>query len=413
MVTTLDPAHTGANFTLSGGNLTATGNGLGNATSRSTTSHASGMYYFEVTWTVAGGSTTSTMGVAKSSLSTTLNVLGLDANISIGANENSNIYINNGNGSITWVVPVNGDVCAVAVDFTNQLIWARDMTTGNGYWNNNAAYSPGGTGGVSFSAISGPYFAAISVNSNVDQLTINFGNQAFTGAVPAGFAAWDGVAAPALVYAPPRSGQTRWRPRKHFRRTPQFLPRHIYVVPFRLPQTPVAAMVMQVPSRRKFQRSRHFKFFRQNFRPRHIIFPPKQPVKLIPQIIAQFQHRYARRKAHGFFPRQFRPKHIWSAPTTWTPVTTYTSGQTVVYNGQPYVASTAPSNINHPPVLSGGAINTTYWSPSGMPIGVYAPVPGTGVEKQRLTQPELFQERVVAPGLYRERVAAPELYPEE
>jgi hypothetical protein len=366
LVTTLDPSHTGSNFTLSGGNLTATGSGAGNATSRSTTSKASGKYYFEVTFVSGSSSTVMTLGIANSSLSQTLNALGLDANNSIGGNSNSNIFYNSSTiGS--WKATANGDVCAVAVDFTNQLIWFQDITSQPGQWNGNNSFSPGGTGGAAFAATSGPYFAAISDNSNACQFVINFGNSAFTGSVPAGFTAWDGVAAPVLVYAPPRPGQTRWRPRKHFRRNPQFLPRHIYVVPFRLPQTPVASMDLK-RLRWTDRHSRNRKFFARQFRPKHIIFPPKQPVKLIPQIIAQFQHRYARRKAHGFFPRQFRPRHIFGLP----------------------------QSLNTP-----------------TPIGVYAPVPGLGIEKQRLAPPELVQERIVAPVLYQTRIAAAELYSEE
>jgi hypothetical protein len=86
-----------------------------------------------------------------------------------------------------------GNVCAVAVDLTSQLIWFKNLTTGSN-WNYNLNGNPAtGFQGVTIAALGGvamtPVIAA--VKDIVDPLgTLNVGLTAFTGTIPSGFTAW-------------------------------------------------------------------------------------------------------------------------------------------------------------------------------------------------------------------------------
>ncbi|HEY2417508.1 MAG TPA: hypothetical protein VGH84_06275 [Steroidobacteraceae bacterium] len=89
----------------------------------------------------------------------------------------------------------NGQTGSFAVDLTNALYWGRSV---GGNWNNNVANNPAtGVGGISFSYLTGPFFvfAGAAAGTAGEQSTLNFGGSAFTYAIPAGFQAWDAVAA--------------------------------------------------------------------------------------------------------------------------------------------------------------------------------------------------------------------------
>jgi hypothetical protein len=81
-----------------------------------------------------------------------------------------------------------GQVLCIAADLTSRLIWYRIGAAGN--WNANATRNPAtGVGGVVILNLGNgiPVFPAANVNALNDQITANFGDTAFVGAVPSGF----------------------------------------------------------------------------------------------------------------------------------------------------------------------------------------------------------------------------------
>lgn len=173
--TTLDPANTHADITLSNGNLTAlqTG-GAGFRTSRTVASYSSGKKYFKATW----DNTTSDPGFGFGNSSTTTNnYLGSSIN-SVGYHNDSNVY-QTGGANTTYTT---GDVTEVAFDIGAQLIWVRKNS---GNWNNNGSADPAtGTGGFSTSYLgAGPYYGFICLQGNPGQVTLDFSGST----APSGF----------------------------------------------------------------------------------------------------------------------------------------------------------------------------------------------------------------------------------
>ena len=83
----------------------------------------------------------------------------------------------------------NGDIIGVALDLVNQLIWFRVAPSGN--WNGSGTANPAtGVGGVSLQSIAGvgvPLYPYAYLQGSGQAYTANFGDSAFTGAVPASF----------------------------------------------------------------------------------------------------------------------------------------------------------------------------------------------------------------------------------
>ena len=208
---TFDPANKGNFVTLSGGNLTATvtdnQSGPNYQAGRSITNHASGKSYFECAWSNDGGSGAIAgnlaIGIANSSAS--LGALsggldpGFDANLSASIYGNSTAWSVNSvsvGATTTWV---QGDAVGIAMDAGAKLVWQVVMHSGAvSSWNGSfsTAQVAAGTGGVSISGITGPYFAMCYGNpgANVANVvgTANFGASTYQivtngGAVPSGF----------------------------------------------------------------------------------------------------------------------------------------------------------------------------------------------------------------------------------
>lgn len=181
--TTWNPADL-SNVTLTGSNLIATvGTGLGGV--RSVASLSSGKYYWENTWTAVNTNNISS-GIALVIASLLPPTTG-SAKV---ARLNGRISINNvdqGAGSSISggsAVP-NGSVICFAVDFTAQVIWIRQGAAGS--WNGSGTANPAtATGGLSIASIAGAQFAFMT-GQTADKITANFGDTAFTGALPAGF----------------------------------------------------------------------------------------------------------------------------------------------------------------------------------------------------------------------------------
>lgn len=168
------------NVTLSGGNLAATvGSGVGGG--RGIDSLLVGKYYLEYAYTVLNSNSIA-CGLSLSTGNLTSPAAGV-------------IFINRLLGGITvsgvssgsalgQIAP--GTIIGMAVDFTNRLLWMRNAPAGS--WNGSGADPVGGTGGVSFSVISGALFPYMSGQSG-DRITANFGDSGFNGALPSGFTA--------------------------------------------------------------------------------------------------------------------------------------------------------------------------------------------------------------------------------
>jgi hypothetical protein len=181
--TTWNPSDKTANLTLTGGNLIGTTTSSADAWIRSVDPQRTGKFYWECTLNTIVGSNTY-VGVAT-------RWANLTNSTTVGecwAVKSSNITIdgaNSGSGLGTWA---NGDVLCIAVDLSARLIWFRRGATGN--WNGSGTANPAtGTGGFSSNYLGGGYdtHPAIHLQSTSDQITANFGDSAFIGAVPSGF----------------------------------------------------------------------------------------------------------------------------------------------------------------------------------------------------------------------------------
>lgn len=188
--TTWSPTDKSSGFSLSNGNLTATN--VNNAICGIRAAHGatSGKYYWEVACpTLTYGN--SGVGVCKLTWNLTTypaaasaqglaGTRALDGRIAIDAAWTAN-YIG---------AAMSGTLTCIAVDCDKQLIWFRLGASGN--WNGSATANPAtGVGGIAITTgnpAQALYPAAWTGNTN-DQVVANFGDSAFTGAVPSGFTA--------------------------------------------------------------------------------------------------------------------------------------------------------------------------------------------------------------------------------
>jgi hypothetical protein len=189
-IITWDPSNTG-NATLSNGNLTLTGSGGSYSVARATGSYTTGKYYYETTIVSNAGTGDGSLGIGLANASENLNSsLGYpDAN-GIGYYPASGaVYFNLANQGTIQTSAV-GAVVRVAIDYGAKKIW---FSTNGGNWNNNGTADPvAGTGAISFSGVSGPYFPAAAVNSSpsVGASTTNFGGSAYAYTAPTGYGAY-------------------------------------------------------------------------------------------------------------------------------------------------------------------------------------------------------------------------------
>lgn len=168
---------------LSGGNLIFTFAGGGSDGGvRSVAGQSTGKYFFEI----AANTTGSDAGVGISVAGAVFTALGNDATGGAVLYISGNAWIN-GSLALTAATGVwSGSLTTVgiAMDTVNKLIW---WEIANNTWSNGGDPA-GGTGGLSYSALTGPFYA-LSVGSagNPGTYTANFGATAFTFSVPGGF----------------------------------------------------------------------------------------------------------------------------------------------------------------------------------------------------------------------------------
>jgi hypothetical protein len=170
--------------TLTGGNLIASVlNGPGVGGVRATVPQSSGKFYFEVVW--AHNTTNITSGLSLASASVSAPASGA---VTINRS-NGKIFVNNSDSGVSATLggSVPDSVVGCAVDLSAQLVWFRVGAAGA--WNGAVGGNPAaGTGGVSLSPVAGALFPMMAGQSN-DAVTANFGDSAFSGAVPSGFTA--------------------------------------------------------------------------------------------------------------------------------------------------------------------------------------------------------------------------------
>lgn len=190
--TTWNPSDKSTNTALSGGNLIATMSAVGSPAVRSIDRQIAGKFYFEFTLTTVVG--TVGFGIANAiPVMATSTGIGVNNPGTVGAATLStagSVNINGVNVTNGFSVMSAGNVACVALDLDNRLIWFRNGAAGN--WNLSAGNNPAtGVGGYSIAAVAGggiPAYACCgSGNPNGSVVTANFGDSAFSGAVPAGF----------------------------------------------------------------------------------------------------------------------------------------------------------------------------------------------------------------------------------
>lgn len=180
-------ADKSANITLSGGNLTATVGTNSNSGVRAVDKQVLGKFYWEYTCTTFTGTGN---GVGFAGLGASLSQ---PVNTALSApaccvRQSGLILIDSISSGSTLGTITSGSVVCVAVDCTARLVWFRLGAGGN--WNGTAGANPAtATGGVPFFNLGDalPLYPWIVLGVTNDAVTANFGDTAFTGAVPSGY----------------------------------------------------------------------------------------------------------------------------------------------------------------------------------------------------------------------------------
>ena len=217
--TQFNNADKSSNITLSGTPLvvaTQTGTGLlGGA--RAVDRQLTGKFYWEGTFTTAPGINTS-IGLGtiaapfnsptQSVSSSTVYSLGIASGVS-GSVYRAGATVVTGLGAFSGVA---GTLICIAADLTLTVpaAWFRVGAAGN--WNGNAANNPAtGVGGIPLWGKGFPIYPMVWSGGQNDALTANFGDAAFTGAVPAGFTSgFTSGATPALNDVLTQLGVEAW-----------------------------------------------------------------------------------------------------------------------------------------------------------------------------------------------------------
>lgn len=189
--TTFDPTHLGTGLVLSGGNLvvTYTAGGSSYPTARSIASHAIGKYYAEFTLTSEGLGNAAHFTVGFVNGSFVGANLGADLNSGGIYGTATQLFINNVGSGTTPTFSAT-KVVGMAFDAGANLIWFR---VNGGSWNAGGAADPAtGTGGISTSSVTGPFFAAVGIATTAvgGMFTANFGGTAYGTATPSGYGNW-------------------------------------------------------------------------------------------------------------------------------------------------------------------------------------------------------------------------------
>jgi len=172
-----------ANVTLSGSNLIATTSGSA-AWVRAIDKQVTGKFYWEGKPTVWGSANTGIGFCPVGVTAPTPTASGTCVVIKSGA-----INIDGVSSGSTLGARAANDIIGIALDCGGRLAWFRVAPSGN--WNGSATADPGaGVGGISIGAAGGggiPAFPLAVMGANLDSITANFGDTAFSGTAPSGF----------------------------------------------------------------------------------------------------------------------------------------------------------------------------------------------------------------------------------
>ena len=178
----LNPLDTGANTTISDGNLKyVTSSNPAVGTCRGTFGVTSGKYYFEIT----AGSTANanTVGIANANMNVTT---GLGDNANGWGYSNDGYVYNNGSATNTSATWGSGDIAGIAFDADSGKLWFAKNNTWVLSGNPSAGTSP------TFTGLTGnTFFPAVSDygGGSTSNLVANFGQRPFSYTPPTGFVA--------------------------------------------------------------------------------------------------------------------------------------------------------------------------------------------------------------------------------
>lgn len=179
-----------AHVALSGSNLVATsltGTTSGDA-ARSTTSHTTGKYYLEVTFTTDTGTAGSGVGLIGSTFAIgPPNFVGGNTN-SICAYSSGSIFYNGGTSGWAVSAMTTGDIWCLAIDLDFRKLWVRKN---NLIWGGSLGWDPAtNVGGESISTLDSAVYVACDFQDVAGCVfTANFAGP-FTFTAPSGFVAW-------------------------------------------------------------------------------------------------------------------------------------------------------------------------------------------------------------------------------
>jgi hypothetical protein len=193
------------NTALSGSNLVATATASSSAGVRVVDGYSTGKYYWEITTTTF---TANDSGVGIATATSIFSSLGGNATRGVMLYHGFPVWVNG-----TQYVPTtsvgtvtSGSLVGIAVDFGAKLIWFRLGAAGSWNATSGTTNDPAtGVGGVSFSALTGPFYPAATMWNTSDRVTANFGDTAFSGTVPSGFTS-------GLPHTPIANFFTTWNP---------------------------------------------------------------------------------------------------------------------------------------------------------------------------------------------------------
>lgn len=189
--TTMNPADKNAALTLSAGDLKVTKSGASGAwaTVRGTTSHNSGLWYFEMKRDNAATGDGFILGLATAGLSLS-NFPGSAANTIgfIGSNPTRQLYAGGVNVLSSGSGAPSGGYFGIAVNFNTGKVWVRTSNVAG--WMGGGNPSTGRLPSATFTPGTA-LFPAVSLYYNGCEATVNLGASAFNMAAPLGFVGWD------------------------------------------------------------------------------------------------------------------------------------------------------------------------------------------------------------------------------
>lgn len=186
--TSLNGSDKSVNITLTGSNLIATATSGASGYVRAVDLQVTGKFYFEMKPTVWVGANTA-MGMAGNAAAVPTPSGGTPVGL-FTVYKSGAIWYNNAATGLTLGARAANDVIGFAINLTDRLGWARVAPSGN--WNGSATADPvTNVGGVPLYAfgIGLPGIPVICLVANLDSITANFGDTAYTGTAPTGYTA--------------------------------------------------------------------------------------------------------------------------------------------------------------------------------------------------------------------------------